>query len=99
MIIGCKHTRAALIAFKRPRATQAIGQPNLTEASGRKIKKTTRTEHFGKGSKKLFARIPQPTMPDLSLKSSKNNNNNNNFIDFVFDMKISVPKNNQYNYK
>ena len=38
-------------------------------------------------------------MPDLSLKSSKNNNNNNNFIDFVFDMKISVPKNNQYNYK
>ena len=87
MIRGCKHTRAEPIASKRPRASQANGEPNLTGASGRKIKKTARTKHFGKGSKKLFARIPQPTIPNVSLKSSKNNNN---FFDFVFDMKISL---------
>ena len=29
---------------------------------------------------------------DSPLSNNNNNNNNNNFIDFIFDKKISVPK-------
>ena len=99
MIRGCKHTRAAPIASKRPRATQANGEPNqekLLEKS-RKLLEQNTLEREAKHCLHGYLSLRCRTCHSNPLRIL--NNNNKNFIDFVFDMKISVPKNNQYNYK
>ena len=40
----------------------------------------------------FFAQGDSPLYNNTNTNNNNNNNNNNNFIDFIFDKKISVPK-------